>query len=465
MRLLIKLCFAAVGIAGASLAAAQNQAWEKLIVPGLTYRMEVDYSLPRVIHAIRYTAGSGTVFSRPELAGGAVFLPDDASRGRETVNSMVTTTRAIAGINADFFPFTGDPVGLMVRGHELISMPFGQRAVFAWGQNYAYAGPATTKLTLRGPSGEAFGIGMVNQIVPDNELGIFTSIAGKASSKAPGVYVLITPESPLPLSGVVHGTVNLLSPDMTGVNVSDNQMVIAATGNRIKDVMTLRPGAQISIEVETSGPDASKSVHAVGGGPRLITGGKVSLNVRPEAFENSFATTLHPRSAIGATANGDIWLVVVDGRQSMSRGTGLDELARVMLRLGCTEAINLDGGGSSVLALGGMSLNRPSDGGIPRAVANGVFLFGEMPTPDPNAAFVIKGLPQLTEGETTSYTVIDQAGERVPMNQVIWSAQGAAWIDQSGTVRTAGLGNATIYAWIKGTVVSVQIKVASKPQG
>jgi exopolysaccharide biosynthesis protein len=70
----------------------------------------------------------------------------------------------------------------------------------------------------------------------------------------------------------------------------------------------------------------------------------------------------HPRSALGWNAQ-YYFLVVVDGRQpDFSDGMTLTELARYLVRLGCEEAMNLDGGGSTELWLRGRILNRPCYG-------------------------------------------------------------------------------------------------------
>ncbi len=82
----------------------------------------------------------------------------------------------------------------------------------------------------------------------------------------------------------------------------------------------------------------------------------------------------HPRTAVGIDAAGRwLYLVVVDGRQPfVSAGMTTHELATLMVRLGCVRAINLDGGGSSVMLATGSDgtldiVNRPS-GGTPRPV-------------------------------------------------------------------------------------------------
>ena len=80
------------------------QTWEKLIMPGLTYRMEVDQATPRVVHALRYTPGNPFVHPRPEVAKLTVYEPDE-TKGREELSALVKRVNAVGGINGDFFPF------------------------------------------------------------------------------------------------------------------------------------------------------------------------------------------------------------------------------------------------------------------------------------------------------------------------------------------------------------------------
>jgi exopolysaccharide biosynthesis protein len=86
---------------------------------------------------------------------------------------------------------------------------------------------------------------------------------------------------------------------------------------------------------------------------------------------------MHPRTAIGIDRDtGQVLMLVVDGRQSFSRGYTMVELANLMTSLGAEDALNLDGGGSSTMialdALGQIGVrNSPSDG-VERLVANGL---------------------------------------------------------------------------------------------
>ena len=103
--------------------------------------------------------------------------------------------------------------------------------------------------------------------------------------------------------------------------------------------------------------------YAVSGSAIVLRGGEVVA--RPDA------TARHPRSAVGLTADGrSLLIVAVDGRQEHSRGVTLDELGKLMLTLGASDALNLDGGGSTALVVkdpgtGVFAVaNQPSDSSV-----------------------------------------------------------------------------------------------------
>jgi exopolysaccharide biosynthesis protein len=86
----------------------------------------------------------------------------------------------------------------------------------------------------------------------------------------------------------------------------------------------------------------------------------------------------HPRTAFGWNAK-CFFLVVVDGRQrDLSMGMTLDDLAAYLVRIGCEEALNLDGGGSSTLWFDGEVRNEPCDG-YERPIANSLLVVQRQP--------------------------------------------------------------------------------------
>lgn len=109
----------------------------------------------------------------------------------------------------------------------------------------------------------------------------------------------------------------------------------------------------------TAGWTALTEPVALAGGPLLMLDGKELTQL-----EVVFNTTRHPRTAIGITADGKMIVVVVDGRSSQSQGLTIPQLSELMAALGCTQALNLDGGGSSTAWVKGEGVvNFPTDNG------------------------------------------------------------------------------------------------------
>lgn len=106
-----------------------------------------------------------------------------------------------------------------------------------------------------------------------------------------------------------------------------------------------------------------------GGGPVIIKNGEIRITYDEEVFFGSGinGTNNEPRSAIGFTEDGRVIMMVIDGR-STSVGVTLRRLAEIMLSLDVIEAINLDGGGSTTLAVNGNLINRPAGGTFQRPV-------------------------------------------------------------------------------------------------
>ena len=100
----------------------------------------------------------------------------------------------------------------------------------------------------------------------------------------------------------------------------------------------------------------------------MIRNGKIKVSTEQEVFFNTPVDGVQPRSAIGYKKNGDVIMMVVDGRQVDSRGVYLKELAMLMSQFDCEEAVNLDGGGSSSLVVNGNLVNKPIGLNIEREV-------------------------------------------------------------------------------------------------
>ena len=109
---------------------------------------------------------------------------------------------------------------------------------------------------------------------------------------------------------------------------------------------------------------------AVGGGPVLIQNAEIKITNNKEIkFAGKAIDDKHPRSAMGYTADGRLIFLVVEGRfPGKAEGATLKQLAQMLKDIGCTEALNLDGGGSTCLLINGKETIHPSDKEGQRAV-------------------------------------------------------------------------------------------------
>jgi exopolysaccharide biosynthesis protein len=116
---------------------------------------------------------------------------------------------------------------------------------------------------------------------------------------------------------------------------------------------------------------------AIGGGPVLVQNGQIKITNEEELkFTGKAISDKHPRTGMGYTNDGYLIIMAIQGRfPGIAEGATLEQEAKLLLDLGCVEALNLDGGGSSCMLVNGKETIKPSD------------KTGERPVP---AVFLIK---------------------------------------------------------------------------
>jgi len=145
-------------------------------------------------------------------------------------------------------------------------------------------------------------------------------------------------------------------------------------------LQSLRIGSRVELDTKYTALDGSeadweKAEAIVGGAGLLLLEGRIVTDWKVEQLAQTFAQTRHPRTLVGTHADGSIWLVTVDGRQPrLSAGMSLFELRTLVRRLGLTNALNLDGGGSTTMWVGGKTVNSPSDAAGPRRVSDALIV-------------------------------------------------------------------------------------------
>lgn len=186
---------------------------------------------------------------------------------------------------------------------------------------------------------------------------------------------------------------------------------------------------------------------AIGGGPNLVSNGQVNVTYDQEVMFGSGVGLDNgdPRTAIGYTADGKIILFVVDGRGA-SLGMSLPQVAQTMIDLGCVEAVNLDGGGSSTFYADGMLRNTPSDGGE-RLVASA---FAVVPAPSYDNQMDTEG-PGYSEIGSGWLSTIDPGFFGTQRTRIVQAGSG----DKSATFRFTLPKEVQyeLYAWWTASVV------------
>ncbi|HLO02398.1 MAG TPA: phosphodiester glycosidase family protein [Symbiobacteriaceae bacterium] len=287
---------------------------------------------------------------------------------RNTVSSLVQSTGAIAGINADYFDTAtvgASLSGAMTGGEMISNLAPGP----GWG-NVAGVGSDRlghlTTLALAGQIQIATGqrsLDRLNQQLNTDEIGLFTAAWGTTPRRNAALWGARIKEV-----HVKDGKVIAIA-DQAGEGAipADTQILLGREAGA-DWLAGLKVGDPVSITWGPKTGDGQSYRYLVGGAQVLLQGGQVLPTDQ----------TREPRSAIGFTADGKrMFLVAVDGRSGRSAGMSLVSLAQFLKELGAADALNLDGGGSTDLVArpaGSATpsvVNTPSDGSE-RKIANGV---------------------------------------------------------------------------------------------
>jgi hypothetical protein len=434
------------------------------LAPGVELVQEIipegDKDGPLVVTTVRIDPKVKGVRVEAALGGDSVWA-NDATLGREIPSKTVARRKAVAGINASFFPFAGNPIGLHVENGELVTEPGLPRTAFvlmddgtAQCARFSYEGTVNGK-TLHG---------LNRKPGKGNELLLFTPIFADKTLKTEGRVEVVLEGVPLPLKPGAELTGTVASVGEGGLTPLKPGCVVLSGGGNVatwlKEWARVGEKASLSLKIAPleGSPilDASKIRQAVTGSGWLLKNGKLALDLKAEKIAESFSTTRHPRTAVGVTAEGKILLVTVDGRQpKLSRGASLTELAVILLAMGAVDAVNLDGGGSSACAVRGAVANSPSEG-VERPVADSLLVFADDPMVMPISATLTPTTP-LSVGERRSFAL----PEGVEATTAIWTVRGGVgFMDQEGTFRAQRPGKGTVLLWNGTQALELPISVA-----
>ena len=338
---------------------------------------------------------------------GASYGPD--LHDRETTSVLSRAAGATLGVNAGFFVLDpaagapGDPAGVGVYRGQLLSEPTNGRPALVLHDDGSRTG--VERLTWQGMvSVNGRGMGRLDGVnrVPglirncggdstdsptalplhdvtctdDSELVAFTPQFGARTPTGPGREAVVDAHHVVRSVTAERGAA--LAPGLTSVQ---------ATGAAADALARVHVGDRLAVTAGLVGGDGharatDRGTTIVNGGPQLMQGGRERITQQRDgmvhpgdpSFAYGWVIKRNPRTFAGVDAQGRTEIVTVDGRSTDDLGLSIPEAADVARSLGLVDAINLDGGGSTTMAVGGRVVNHPSDATGERPVGDALLV-------------------------------------------------------------------------------------------
>lgn len=297
----------------------------------------------------------------------------NAAVGLETLSEQLGVLNPalgtpVAAINGDFYQreraYAGAPRGLQIIDGELISGPGSKIAFWIDANGEAHGGSVTSKFEVTWPDGTVTPF-RLNAERPSNGAELYTPSVGRSTRTMGGQELVLERAEGsawLPLHVGKTYTARVREAREGGdTKIPADALVLSLGSAAARRLTPLTAGATVRISTATE-PALHGVRTALSGGPLLVHNGhrqKIEGGMY-DRYETSSMFERHPRAAIGWNQD-SLFLVEVDGRQRVSVGMTLDELANFLVVLGCQEAMNCDGGGSATLWFQGEVRNSPCE--------------------------------------------------------------------------------------------------------
>lgn len=279
---------------------------------------------------------------KPAIA--SVTLPN-----KRTVRNIAQRTNSIVAINGGFFkPQTGVPLGTLMIDKKIYTGPIYDRVALGIFKD----GYDVGRVQL---DGKIIGNNQEIKIDNINQPRMLSSYI-LAYTRDWGKYAPVSPQYGVQLQIVGN---KITAASANPLSIPENGYVLVGPKSKLGKLF----GADyVDVEIKTN-PKWEKVQHIISGGPYLLKDNQIFIDMTAQKLQSIGGR--NPRTAIGYTEDNNLVLVAVDGREGSSVGLTLVELAKLMKTLGCTNAINLDGGGSTVMYIKGQIVNHPHQpGGI-----------------------------------------------------------------------------------------------------
>ncbi|MEN9227020.1 MAG: phosphodiester glycosidase family protein [Thermostichus sp. HHBFW_bins_43] len=274
--------------------------------------------------------------------------------GLRELSAFAGEQGALVAINGGFFNRnTRQPLGAIRLDGRWISSPILGRGVMAWSdQGSVRFGRLRMQAELRNGIGDRIPLMGINTGYIVAGISQFTPDWGSTYTTQTDHETVLQVQEGRVQTILLAGLAGSLT-----VPIPPGGYVLAARElDGALEAQKLVVGDRLSIHLALDPPELEAYPHLLGAGPLLLLEGQVVLDAELERFQPTFRTQRAARSAIGQLESGQL-LLVTAGNAQESQGLTLLEMAQLMLQLGCRHALNLDGGNSSTLVLGGEAVN------------------------------------------------------------------------------------------------------------
>ena len=268
---------------------------------------------------------------------------------KSTITTLARKNNSLVAINGTYFkPQTGVPLGTLMINGKMYTGPIYNRVAMGIFDN----GFDMARLELNAQVKSFKGNVKVDNINQPRMLSthviVYTTEWGSFAPPSPKYGKQIAVEKG-----------KIISIGTQSMPIPQNGYVIVGPDERLAKIYKAK---HIDLDIKTI-PNWENVKHIISGGPYLVKNGEVFVDMTEQKL--GAIGGKNPRTAIGYTQDGNFIMVAVDGREGASVGLTLKELAWFMKSIGCTNAMNLDGGGSTVMYVNGRVVNMPKvKGGI-----------------------------------------------------------------------------------------------------
>jgi hypothetical protein len=298
---------------------------------------------------------------------------------RATVLDIARRTRAIAAVNAGFFAPNGDPNGLLKIDGRLLSDTGRARGAVALfdraGRLDGHFDQVSARVRVRFRRGAQWRTAAIDGVDTVRRLGrlmLYTPASGASTDTAGGLEWTL---EGAPLRATQAGTGGNTAIPADGYVLSYGGPAPPPALAGLERAPAVEVRESIVVRSGRHAREWSRAGTLVGGAGLLLQEGRSLREWTVERLSTGFETTSHPRTVIARDRRGSWWLITIDGRQpGRAIGLSFTGMQVLLARLGATDALNLDGGGSTTMVVRGEVVNRPSDVTGPRPVSDALIV-------------------------------------------------------------------------------------------